>query len=239
MGATAPCHGTSSIAGCSVWASERILSGSVAFTQVTTMLRVGNPLSAIDPASKIRPDWWTDDTYLHLAAIEDQALPGRGLLGDERTHPTLPVLGDLIKAVWQLGKTGGHDDCSERAVEALRSVELCAGRAAAAARLTLSQRTDRCEDDELAVSDRECEKIDPDFGPPLAHLTQATFTVRLPGYSGDSISGSLRVDDEAVLTVTGSGPLADLDLLGRLDTRAVIDAIENLVVRQLSRPIAP
>ncbi|MFF4796067.1 hypothetical protein ACFY2M_41850 [Streptomyces sp. NPDC001276] len=53
-------------------------------------------MSAIDPASAIRPDWWTDDTYLHLAALEDGVLPGRGLLESEKNHPTLPVLANLI-----------------------------------------------------------------------------------------------------------------------------------------------
>jgi hypothetical protein len=74
-------------------------------------------------------------------------------------------------------------------------------------------------------------------GPPLAHLTRVSFTVKLPGYSGDSVSAAARVDDRGHLTVEGSGPLSDLDVLGRLDTRAVIDAIENLVDGRLSRPI--
>lgn len=191
-------------------------------------------MSAIDPASKIRPDWWSDNTYLHLVALEDEALPNRGLSGSEEDHATLPTLKHLLRAVWWLGKTGGSEDLT---VEALRIVECNALTAARAARLTLSRVTDREEDDELAEHERACE-CDPNYGAPPARLAAATFTVRLPGFSGDTVRASIHVDSTGALTIDGTGPLADLDLLGRLDSREVIDAIENLVSRQVERPPA-
>ncbi|MFE5108340.1 hypothetical protein [Streptomyces sp. NPDC056663] len=193
-------------------------------------------MSAIDPASHLRPDWWTDDVFLHLCALEDRALPCRGLSEEERGHPTLPVLSRLLSAVWWLGKTGPVDD--ERVTEALRTVEANAVEAARAVRLALRQFVGHHDDDQLAEEERACEAADPNYGPPEAHLTQVSFTVRLPGFSGDTVSATIHVDDKGHLAVRGSGPLADLDVLGRLDTRAVIDAIENLVTRQLDRPIA-
>jgi hypothetical protein len=192
-------------------------------------------VSAIDPASAIRPDWWTDDTYLHLAALEDGALPGRGLLESEQNHPTLPVLEYLIKAVWWLGKTGGGEERAELHEEALRIVGHHAVAAARAARRSLSLLIDRTMDDEEAEFERSCEH-DENYGTPPARLTDATFTVRLPGFSGDTVSGRIHVSEEGTLTVQGCGPLADLDLLGRLDAREVIDAVENLVLRQVQRP---
>jgi hypothetical protein len=197
-------------------------------------------MSAIDPASRVRPDWWTDATFLQLCALEDQALPCKGLAEEEREHPTLPVLSCLLRAVWWLGKTGGigqEDERDDRVEEALREVEAQAVGAAKAARLTLSRFIDRQSDDELAQMVRECEATDSNWGPPEAHLTQASFTVRLPGYSGDSVSGTIHVDDRGALSVAGTGPLGDFDMLGRLDARAVIATIENLVDRQLSQPI--
>ncbi|RLU82518.1 hypothetical protein CTZ27_29760 [Streptomyces griseocarneus] len=199
-------------------------------------------MSAIDPASRIRPDWWTDETYLHLCALEDQALPGKGLLDAEREHPTLPVLSSLLAAVWWLGKTGtltADSIGTERVQEALRTVEANAEDAAQAARLTLSQIVSRQEDDELARTERELENSDPDWGPPMTRLTRATFTVRLPGYSHDTVSATIDVDGHGDLKVAGNGPLADLNTLGRLDMRAVITAIENVVERQLTAPMAP
>ncbi|WP_030800507.1 hypothetical protein [Streptomyces sp. NRRL S-337] len=197
-------------------------------------------MSAIDPASRIRPDWWTDETFLQLCALEDQALPDRGLSQAEREHPTQPVLHSLLRAMWSLGKTGGRSEKDaglERVQEALREVEAHAERAAQAARLTLSRLVSRNEDDELAATDRECERNDPNWGPPETHLTEASFTVRLPGYSGDTVSATIGVDGNGAMTVAGSGPLAITNALGRLDARAVINAIENLVDRQLTAPI--
>ncbi|MFG2556999.1 hypothetical protein [Streptomyces sp. NPDC048581] len=193
-------------------------------------------MSAIDPASAIRPGWWTDDTYLHLAALEDGALPGRGLLESEQNHPTLPVLESLIRAVWWLGKTGGGEERAETSAEALRVVEHHAVAAARAARRSLSFLIDRTMDDEEAEFERSCER-DENYGTPPARLTDATFTVRLPGFSGDTVSGRIHVSGEGMLTVQGCGPLADLDLLGRLGAREVIDAIEHLVTRQAERPL--
>jgi hypothetical protein len=193
-------------------------------------------VSAIDPAEAIRPEWWTDDTYLHLAALEDAALPGRGLTEAERNHPTLPALKNLIRAVWWLGKTGAGEDRPELVEEALSTVESCAAAAARAVRRTRSQLSDRAMDDEDAEFERSCER-DENYGTPPARLTDATFTVRLPGFSGDTVSGHIHVSDSGTLTVQGGGPLADLDFLGRLDARAVIDAVEHLVTRQVERPL--
>ncbi|QIZ00507.2 hypothetical protein HEP87_50350 [Streptomyces sp. S1D4-11] len=193
-------------------------------------------MSAIDPAEAIRPDWWTDDTYLHLAAIEDAALPCRGFAEAERNHPTLPALKNLIRAVWWLGKTGAGEDRPELAEEALSTVESSAIAAARAARRTRSQLSDRAKDDEDAEFERSCEH-DEDYGTPPARLTDATFTVRLPGFSGDTVSGRIHVSESGVLTVQGGGSLADLDFLGLLDARAVIDAVEHLVTRQVERPL--
>ncbi|MEU5256318.1 hypothetical protein [Streptomyces longwoodensis] len=193
-------------------------------------------MSAIDPASAVRPDWWTDDTYLHLAALENGALPGRGLLESEENHPTLPVLKCLINAVWWLGKTGGGEERAELSAEALSIAEHNAVSAARAARRSLSFLIDRARDDEDARDERSCER-DEDYGTPPARLIEATFTVRLPGFSGDTVSGRIHVSEDGTLTVQGCGPLADLDLLGRLDAREVIDAVEHLVTRQVERPL--
>ncbi|MFC7265722.1 hypothetical protein [Streptomyces lutosisoli] len=193
-------------------------------------------MSAIDPAEAIRPDWWTDDTYLHLAALEDVALPGRGFAEAERNHPTLPALKNLIRAVWWLGKTGGGEDRAELVEEALNTVESCAVAAVRALRRTRSQLSDRAVDDEDAEFERSCER-DEDYGTPPARLTDATFTVRLPGFSGDTVSGHIHVSESGALTVQGGGPLADLDFLGRLDAREVIDAVEHLITRQVERPL--
>ena len=194
-------------------------------------------MSAIDPASAIRLDWWTDDTYLHLAALEDGALPGRGLLESERNHPTLPVLESLMRAVWWLGKTGGGEERAETAAEAPRVVEDHAVAVARAARRSLSALIDRVMDDAETESERSCER-DENYGTPPARLTDAPFTVRLPGPSGDTVSGHIHVSGAGMLTVQGCGPLADLNLLGRLDTREVIDAVQKLVTRQVERPLA-
>lgn len=194
-------------------------------------------MSAIDPASAIRLDWWTDDTYLHLAALEDGALPGRGLLESERNHPTLPVLESLMRAVWWLGKTGGGEERAETAAEAPRVVEDHAVAVARAARRSLSALIDRVMDDAETESERSCER-DENYGTPPARLTDAPFTVRLPGPSGDTVSGHIHVSGAGMLTVQGCGPLADLNLLGRLDTREVIDGVQKLVTRQVERPLA-
>lgn len=201
-----------------------------------TRLTWTSPVSAIDPAEAIRPDWWTDDTYLHLAALEDAALPCRGFAEAEKNHPTLPALKNLIRAVWWLGKTGAGEDRPELVEEALSTVESYAVAAAHAARRTRSQLTDRAKDDEDAECDRSCEH-DENYGTPPAHLTDATFAVRLPGFSGDTVSGHIHVSESGALTVQGGGPLADLDFLGRLDARAVIDAVKHLVTRQVERPL--
>ncbi|GAB1331636.1 hypothetical protein [Streptomyces sennicomposti] len=146
------------------------------------------------------------------------------------------MLANLIKAVWWLGKTGGGEERAELSEEALRVVAHHAVAAARAARRSLSFLIDRTMDDEDAEFERSCER-DENYGTPPARLTDANFTVRLPGFSGDTVSGRIHVSDEGVLTVQGCGPLADLDLLGRLDAREVIDAIEHLVARQVERPL--
>jgi hypothetical protein len=138
--------------------------------------------------------------------------------------------------VWWLGKTGGGEDGAELAEEALSTVESCAVAAACAACRTRSQLTDRAKHNEDAEFERSCER-DENYGTPPARLTDATFTVRLPGFWGDTVSGHIRVSESGTLTVQGGGPLADLDFLGRLDARAVIDAVEHLVTRQVERPL--
>ncbi|MEU1502769.1 hypothetical protein [Streptomyces sp. NPDC005732] len=193
-------------------------------------------MSAIDPASAVRPDWWTDDTYLQLAALEDGALPGGSLVESEENHPTLPVLKHLINAVWWLGKTGGGEKRAGLTEEALRVVNWHAVAAARAARRSLSLLIDQDTDDEDAAFERSCER-DENYGTPPARLTDAAFTVRLPGFSGDTVTGRIHVNEEGMLTVQGCGPLADIDLLGRLDAREVIDAVEHLVTRQVERPL--
>lgn len=72
-------------------------------------------MSAIDPASAVRREWWSDDTFLHLAQLSDQALPGRGMSDREVQHPTLPILDCLLSAIWRLGKTGGIGEGGPRA----------------------------------------------------------------------------------------------------------------------------
>lgn len=57
------------------------------------------------------------------------------------------------------------------------------------------------------------------------------------GFSGDTVSGRIHVSEEGTLTVQGCGPLADLDLPGRLDAREVIDAVKHLVTRQAEHPL--
>jgi len=189
----------------------------------------------IDRAPDIRPDWWDDQTYLHLCALEDAALPERGMSPQERAHPTLPILGRLLKAVWWLGKTGGIEHRHWQADDALRMVEGLAEDAAAHARRSLSRITDQDDDDLRAESDYTAMRDDPQSGPPQACLVSAQFTVRLPGYAGDTVGGSITVD-AGVMAFTGNGPLADTDLLGRMDLRAVVRAIEAAVGRQVERP---
>ncbi|WP_251071328.1 hypothetical protein [Streptomyces sp. ISL-43] len=198
-------------------------------------------MTHIDPAAHIRPDWWTDDTFIQLCALEDRALPSKGLSTREEQHPTLPILKQLLGAVWWLGKTGGIGEEGPRAedvIEALQSAEWSARLAARAARLTLS-RLDGPSDDEVAEDERYCEREDPNWGPPHARLTEATFIVRLPGYSGDTVSATIQVDTEGTMTIDGNGPLAQLNTLGRLNARAAIDEIEALVERQLAPTAEP
>ncbi|WP_331761924.1 hypothetical protein [Streptomyces sp. NBC_01546] len=188
-------------------------------------------MSSIDPASRIRPDWWTDETFINLCALEDQALPNKGLSPAEEAHPTQPVLRALLSAMWSLGKTGGITDGTrdEAVVEALQCAEWSVTKAAQAARLTLSRLVEHHEDDEEAEAERNCENTDPAWGPPHARLTEASFTVRLPGHSGDTVAGSFNVDEQGHLTFRGNGPLSAPTTLGRLEARAVIKAIEDLV----------
>ncbi|GLF98156.1 hypothetical protein [Streptomyces yaizuensis] len=188
-------------------------------------------MNAIDPAYRIRPSWWSTDTYIHLAALEDGALPCKGLSPQARESPTLPILGLLLSAIWALGQTANLTKANERAMEQLQNAELRARRAAEEARLTVSRLTDRTYDDELAGYERKCEQTDPGWGPPQAHLTRLSFTVRLPGYSGDQVTTMVHIDNEGRLTSSGTGPLTDLDGLDRLDLRAAIATLEQLVER--------
>jgi hypothetical protein len=190
----------------------------------------------IDPAADVRPDWWDDQTYCHLSAIEDNAFPMHWTSAQERNHPTLPILRPLLFALWSLGKTGGITDRHWQADEALRMLEGQAEHAASEARRSLSRITDRSEDDLVATSDYTAVRDDPRSGPPQAYLVSAQFTVRLPGYAGDTVGGTITFD-EGAMDFAGNGPLAGLDLLGRMDMRAVVRAIEAAVERQVERPL--
>lgn len=121
-------------------------------------------------------------------------------------------------------------------VEALYLAEFQVAAAAKAARLTISQLVDLDEDDVEAEFERDCENNDPQWGPPHARLTEASFTVRLPGHSGDTVQGSFRVDDLGHLTFSGNGPLAAPTVLARLEARGIIRGIEDLVAL-LARPM--
>jgi hypothetical protein len=50
-------------------------------------------------------------------------------------------------------------------------------------------------DDDEPHFERSCER-DENNGMPPARLTEVTFTVRLPGFSGDTVSGRFHVSEE-------------------------------------------
>ncbi|MYT68350.1 MULTISPECIES: hypothetical protein [unclassified Streptomyces] len=187
-----------------------------------------------DPAARARPRWWSEAAEVHLAAFQD--LTVLGLHG--RTHPTdvdhpgeLTALKSLVDALWALDKTGKAHD-SELIVEALHTAEACALRAAAAARTARSRLVSDCYDDEQAAEERHLEVTEDNWGAPAPHVTRAVLTVKLPGYSGDSATARVNVDrSTGRLTVEGTGPLAQPDVLARLELRAICGEVEEMVER--------
>ncbi|MER5884945.1 hypothetical protein ABT160_14050 [Streptomyces sp. NPDC001941] len=193
-------------------------------------------MPALDPLSATGPAWWTGLTSQKLREFEDEALPPRHVRPAEplgADEDTLVVARSLLTALWALAGAGGPD--SEEAHSALRDVEFAADCAARAARDVLALRTTRDDDDANALEDRDWERSRPSFGPPATHLLEATFTVRLPGYGADTVTGSVRVDGDGALDLTGNGPLHETDVRGHLDARAVARSIEALVDGQLAQ----
>lgn len=184
----------------------------------------------MDPARRVRPVWWTDETYRHLSLLNDEILPcGNFFEADQ--DPELGALKYLMVCLWDLGQTGSSDE--HHVLEYVREAQYAAWMAAEQLRGVLSMLTDRAEDDDYLLVEREAMDADA----PGVRLTEAQFSVRLPGYADDTVTGRITVNHEGAMTLTGGGPLADPDFAGRLDARSVAMAIERLLLRQLDRPV--
>ncbi|MGE7437962.1 hypothetical protein [Kitasatospora sp. NPDC001175] len=199
------------------------------------LLQKEDKVGHIDPASKIRPDWWSDQTYLHLRDLDD-GLNERWRRTGWAATSSLLAAKRLAQAFWYLGKTGGWPtpDPSGWLVDHLRTAEYDAMQAGAEIRAMLSQCSDEDDNDLWESVERSCEK-DPEMGPQV-HVLQADVVLEVPSIGGDTIQLHLSIDTEGIMTADGNGSLSDLDLRSLLDLRAAMRIIEEVAKRSLERP---